>query len=91
MELNVVMPQKLNVKTICVLAKVRDAGSYVLKDIAGNEVACRDDYVPSFFPGEHYGDYLDLEIDLETGQILNWKKPDAGDVADAFNLSGRSD
>lgn len=33
-----------------------------------------DGYVPAFFPGQHYGDYLDLEIDVATGQILNWPK-----------------
>jgi len=35
-------------------------------------------YVPSWFPNpneEHYGDYVQLDIDVETGQILNWKKP----------------
>ncbi|MCY1454717.1 hypothetical protein D9M71_718000 [compost metagenome] len=37
-------------------------------------------YVPDFFPGDHYGDYLILNIDLETGQIKNWKKPTAGDI-----------
>lgn len=30
-------------------------------------------YVPSFMPGEHYGDYVCLEIDPYTGKILNWK------------------
>jgi len=28
-------------------------------------------------PGDHYGDYLILNIDLETGQITNWRKPSA--------------
>lgn len=31
-----------------------------------------DGYVPSFMPGQHYGDYIDLEIDVKTGKILNW-------------------
>ncbi len=34
-----------------------------------------DGYVPKFFPEEHYGDYLELDIDIDTGQILNWKRP----------------
>ena len=34
-----------------------------------------DGYVPEFMPGEHYGDYVQLEIDIDTGKILNWKKP----------------
>jgi hypothetical protein len=32
-----------------------------------------DGYVPAFMPDEHYGDYVILDIDAETGQILNWK------------------
>lgn len=34
-----------------------------------------DGYVPSFMPGNHYGDYVILDIDLDTGVILNWIKP----------------
>jgi hypothetical protein len=37
-----------------------------------------DGYVPLWFPNphvEHYGDYVRLDIDLETGQIINWKRP----------------
>jgi hypothetical protein len=34
-----------------------------------------DGYVPSFLPGEHYGDYIELDIDIDTGQILNWTRP----------------
>lgn len=32
-------------------------------------------YVPNFMPGEHDGDYVHLEIDVETGKILNWVPP----------------
>ena len=38
-----------------------------------------DGYVPDFFPEEHYGDYVQLKIDLETGRILNWKTPTQAD------------
>ena len=38
-------------------------------------VAKHDGYVPALMPEEHYGDYVDIQIDLETGQIMNWKKP----------------
>jgi len=31
-----------------------------------------DGYVPGFMPGEHYGDYIELDIDVKTGKILNW-------------------
>lgn len=36
-------------------------------------------------PGEHYGDYLILEIDLDTGQIKNWKAPTAKQIEEWIN------
>lgn len=96
MELDVVMPQKVKVKSVFLHAKLCDSGSYELRDESGKEVASRSDYVPSFFPDDedgssNYGDYLMLNIDLETGQILNWKKPNPADVARAFGLSKESE
>lgn len=38
-------------------------------------------YVPKFFPGEHYGDYVMLDIEAETGRILNWIPPTAEQLA----------
>lgn len=78
--------ETIDVKSIEVHAKVCDSGSYTLKDSNGNNIAIRDDYVPSFFPEEHYGDYLILNIDLESGKILNWKTPIEQEVSRAFNL-----
>lgn len=34
-----------------------------------------DGYVPAFMPGDHDGDYVQLDIDAATGRILNWRKP----------------
>jgi len=79
---------KLDAKVVKLFAKVSDSGSYELLDVAGNSIAEREDYVPSFFPGEHYGDYIDLHIDLETGMILNWEKPKPEEVSKAFKLFG---
>jgi len=31
--------------------------------------------VPEMMPGEHCGDYVEIDIDIATGKILNWKKP----------------
>lgn len=39
-----------------------------------------DGYVPDFFPGEHYGDYVELKIDIDTGKILNWQVPTVEDL-----------
>jgi len=44
-----------------------------------------DDYVPDFFPGDNHGDYLMLTIDIETGQILNWKPPTIKELEDILN------
>lgn len=71
--------------TIQIHAKICDSGSYILKN-GDKELAAIDDYVPSFFPGDHYGDYLILDIEIETGKILNWKKPNPEVVAEAFKL-----
>lgn len=42
-------------------------------------------YVPDFFPGNHYGDDIQLEIDLESGKILNWKHPTKKDIEEMKN------
>lgn len=92
MELDIVLPQKVQAKSVLVHVKVRDEGNYTLKDPLGKTIAqVGDDYVPSFFPDEHYGDYLILDIELETGQILNWKRPSGADVAKAFKLTGEEE
>jgi hypothetical protein len=52
--------------------KVRDEFSFKLMDTNGHTIAEQEDgYVPGFFPGD-YGDYVDLQIDVRTGQIVNW-------------------
>ena len=48
-----------------------------------------DGYVPSGF-GIGGGDYIELEIDFETGQILNWKKPSDDDVEEFLNPPKRN-
>lgn len=63
------------ITTISICGKTSDACNIIYKDADGEYVGSRDGYVPDFMPGEHYGDYIELLIDVETGQILNWKKP----------------
>lgn len=64
-------------KTIRISAKCADLFSATAHDETGKQVGEYSGYVPSLMPGEHYGDYIDLNIDLATGKILNWKKPSA--------------
>ena len=77
MEINIKRPQTINVKTVKVCAKVCDSACYTFISDKGEVVKDLDCvYVPSFFPGDHYGDYLQLDIDIDTGQIKNWKNVD---------------
>lgn len=77
MKVNIKVEKEVDIKVVRLSAKIRDEGTYTFLDSEGNKVlSLEESYVPSLFPGDHYGDYLDLEIDIETGQILNWKKID---------------
>lgn len=71
---------EVDVTEIRLHMKVRDTFNSCLADAQGDEFAFYEGYVPGFFPGEHYGDYLILNIDLETGQIKNWVKPKPKDL-----------
>jgi len=62
--------------TVSIVAKCSDQCYTELKDKDGRIIASHNGYVPEFMR-EHYGDYIQLEIDLTTGRILNWKKPTA--------------
>lgn len=79
---------QVEAKTFHIYIKIRDEFGGSVTDQDGKYLVNKDDgYVPDFFP--HYsiteksstysrsnmGDYLILDIDLDTGQILNWKKP----------------
>ena len=63
----------VNIKTVCISAKCSDLCLTELKDAKGSVVLEHDGYVPNFFPEEHYGDYVQLDIDMDTGKITNWK------------------
>lgn len=66
------------IKTIHISAKCSDLFGAFLRDENNKIVGEYDGYVPSWLPNpreSHCGDYVSLEIDIETGKILNWKKP----------------
>lgn len=67
--------KEINVTSISISAKCSDLCYAQLKNLQGNVLAKHDGYVPDLMPEEHYGDYIILDIDLETGTILNWKRP----------------
>ena len=59
-------------KTVHICAKCSDLCFSQVLDEGGAVIAEHDGYVPDFMPGEHYGDYVELDIDIKTGKILNW-------------------
>ena len=70
-------------KTIQITAKCSDLFSALLME-DGKYVGEYSGYVPEFFPGEHYGDYVELKIDLATGKILDWKPPTLAQLKETF-------
>jgi hypothetical protein len=73
-------------KTLNIHTKVGDSLSFTIKDQEGWHLFFQGDGdVPDFFPGDNYGDYVILEIDIDTGQILNWEKPDAVELQNLIN------
>lgn len=68
------------IKTIEISAKCRDCFYISAHDADGKNVAEGDGYVPDFMPGEHYGDYVQLTIDVATGRIIDWKVPTDGQI-----------
>lgn len=85
MEIEVKKSATVKAKALKLNLCVRDSFCATLHAEDGSEICEQeDDYVPDFMPGEHYGDYVELEIDIETGQILNWDV-DADLVAEWVN------
>jgi hypothetical protein len=85
MQIKVDEKRTVEAKTLEIHCKVRDcfdarlvaADGAILKDYEG--------YVPDFMPGRHYGDYLILNIDIETGQVTNWETPTTSQMEDFVN------
>lgn len=67
--------KKVDIKSMEIFAKVKDMLNAKMYDKEGNEIYEHDEYVSDFMPGNHFGDYLILNIDIENGNVLNWKKP----------------
>jgi hypothetical protein len=70
-------------KILRISAKCSDMFSATLIDEKGKAVADYNGYVPDFFP-ENGGDYIELDIELATGKILNWKVPAENEVNEIF-------
>lgn len=86
MEINQIKPIKVNAKTVSIHCKVSDCFTYAILDQQGDQIYDQEDgYVPDFMPGNHYGDYIILDIDIDTGIVKNWKKLTPKDVENVMN------
>lgn len=76
----------VDVKRIKTCIKVCDRFTAEVIGSGGETIrSIESEYVPDCFPGQHYGDYLELDIDIETGQILNWKAPIESELEQLVN------
>jgi len=80
MEIEATEVIKVNAKLLKLHLKVCDRFTGSIESAAGTELCDFDDYVPPFMPGQHYGDYVILDIDIDTGMIVNWKVPSAEQI-----------
>jgi hypothetical protein len=79
---------------IKITAKCSDMFFMDLKDDKGKQVREYEGYVPKWFPNnniQHYGDYVELTIDLSTGKILNWVPPTQTDLDSTFKINKDND
>lgn len=67
-----------NATVLKLSAKCSDA-CYSELLVNGTQVKVQDRYVPSIMPGRD-SDYIELHIDIKTGQILNWVVPNSEEL-----------
>lgn len=71
--------------TIRICAKCSDLFS--ARTFIDGECRTYNGYVPNWFPNpstEHYGDYVQLDIDVDTGKIIGWRKPTLKQLRETF-------
>ena len=71
MKVSMNVKKEVNITKISLTAHCRDCFAFTLYDDKGDEVFENDGYVPDFLPGSD-GDSIELDIDMDTGKILNW-------------------
>ena len=91
-QMNITKKVPVDAKTMRIHLKVTDAFSATIADQDGTTIFEQEDgYVPGFMPGEHHGDYLILDIDIDTGQITNWVAPTAAQLQEwAARIEGQA-
>jgi len=79
---------KAPITTTVICAKCSDMFSARAFNAAGGDEGEYTGYVPAFMPGEHCGDYVELTIDVNTGRIVNWRKPSQVAMREVFGTVG---
>jgi hypothetical protein len=79
---------EVEAKTLKLHLKVCDSFYASMVDQHGDVLKDYEGYVPDFMPGDHYGDYVYLDIDLDTGKIINWEPPTRAEI-EAFVNEGK--
>lgn len=83
MELSVKKTVPVQAKELRIYCKVVGDFTASLHDQDGVEICVQSqDYVPNFMPGPHYGEYVILNIDIDTGQVTNWEKPSVKELSE---------
>jgi hypothetical protein len=85
MEIKMTKQVPVNVKSVNLHLKVRDEFSCTISDQDGETLKEYEGYVPSFMPGQHHGDYVILDIDVDTGMVTNWVTPQPEEMQDFIN------
>lgn len=80
MEISMTKKVPVQAKTLKINIKIRDGFSADLTDQDDVELINYDGYVPNFMPENDGGDYLVLHIDIDTGQVVNWKTPSRKEI-----------
>jgi hypothetical protein len=89
MDLNIKIPLNINAKVLKLYLNVCDDCQFTIETDKGEEIYDNEKigYVPDFFPGDHYGDFIIFDIDIDTGQIINWEKPTSEELEKLINNS----
>ena len=80
MEIDITKTVKTDARILSICLKVRDEFYADLLDSDGCTLKEYEGYVPKFMPGDHYCDYVKLDIDIDTGQITNWGSVSKEDI-----------
>lgn len=86
MKIGIKKTVEVEVKTLKVCGKCCDCCSASLHDQDGEQIGKDwDNYVPMGMGLGDDPDYIDIEIDLETGKIVGWQPPTQGAIEDFIN------